>query len=83
MKRLIYQVYVGKRSKLYDHCVNSVAEYCKAHDLQNGPDKRVIFPDKNVIKLLRLTKDNEPLTFFNLQKYMKVHYPNKEGVYTN
>ena len=58
-------------------------EYCKAHDLQNGPDKRVIFPDKNVIKLLRLTKDNEPLTFFNLQKYMKVHYPNKEGVYTN
>jgi chromatin remodeling complex protein RSC6 len=58
-------------------------EYCKAHDLQNGPDKRVIFPDKNVIKLLRLTKDNEPLTFFNLQKYMKVHYPNKEGVFSN
>ena len=58
-------------------------EYCKAHDLQNGPDKRVINPDKVVMKLLRLTKDNEPLTFFNLQKYMKVHYPNKEGVYTN
>lgn len=58
-------------------------EYCKAHDLQNGPDKRVINPDKNVMKLLRLNKDSEPLTFFNLQKYMKVHYPNKEGVYSN
>ena len=58
-------------------------EYCKAHDLQNGPDKRVIHPDKTVMKLLRLNKDSEPLTFFNLQKYMKVHYPNKEGVYSN
>ena len=58
-------------------------EYCKAHNLQNGPDKRVINPDKTVTKLLRLSKDNEPLTFFNLQKYMKVHYPNKEGVYIN
>jgi len=25
MKRLIYQVYVGKRSHLYDHCVESVS----------------------------------------------------------
>jgi hypothetical protein len=31
-------------------------------------------------KLLRLKKGDE-LTFFNLQKYMKVHYPNKDGVY--
>jgi lipopolysaccharide biosynthesis glycosyltransferase len=27
MKRLIYQVYVGKRSKLYDHCTASVKKY--------------------------------------------------------
>ena len=58
-------------------------EYCKAHDLQNGPDKRVIHPDKTVMKLLRLDKNSEPLTFFNLQKYMKVHYPNKDGVYVH
>ena len=56
-------------------------EYCKAHNLQNGPDKRVINPDKTVMKLLRLDKHSEALTFFNLQKYMKVHYPNKDGVY--
>lgn len=27
MKRLIYQVYVGKKSKLYNHCTASVKEY--------------------------------------------------------
>lgn len=31
MKRLVYQVYVGKRSKLYDHCVESVKAYCERH----------------------------------------------------
>ena len=29
MKKLIYQVYLGKRSKLYDHCTASVKEYAK------------------------------------------------------
>ena len=41
MKRLIYQVYVGKRSKLYDHCVESVKQYCKRygidHEVQRSP----------------------------------------------
>ena len=35
MKRLIYQVYVGPRSKLYDHCVASVAEYCKKYSIDH------------------------------------------------
>jgi hypothetical protein len=29
MKRLIYQVYVGKKSKLYNHCTASVKKYAK------------------------------------------------------
>lgn len=29
MKKLIYQVYTGKRSKLYDHCTDSVEAYAK------------------------------------------------------
>lgn len=29
MKKLIYQVYTGKKSKLYDHCTKSVAEYAE------------------------------------------------------
>ena len=33
MKRLIYQVYVGKKSKLYDHCTSSVKAYCKEHSI--------------------------------------------------
>lgn len=35
MKRLIYQVYVGQRSRLYDHCVDSVAQYCKEHNIDH------------------------------------------------
>ena len=35
MKRLIYQVYLGKKSRLYDHCVASVAEYCKRHGIDH------------------------------------------------
>jgi len=41
MKRLIYQVYTGKKSKLYDHCTKSVAEYAKRigadHIVQRTP----------------------------------------------
>jgi hypothetical protein len=33
MRRLIYQVYVGPRSKLYDFCTASVANYCDVHGL--------------------------------------------------
>tara|TARA_B110000977_G_C11078372_1_gene491984 strand:+ start:316 stop:1092 length:777 start_codon:yes stop_codon:yes gene_type:complete len=48
MKRLIYQVYVGKKSALYDHCTDSVAAYCKEYDIdhviQRSP-KLMIRPD--------------------------------------
>lgn len=33
MKRLIYQVAVGKPSKLYEHCIESVSNYCKNHGI--------------------------------------------------
>lgn len=42
MKRLIYQVYVGKKSKLYDHCIASVSEYCKRHDITHIVQKTPI-----------------------------------------
>jgi len=45
MKRLIYQVYVGKRSKLYDHCVKSVQDYCDKYGIdyhiQTQPKLRI------------------------------------------
>ena len=54
--------------------------YCKEHGLQGEKDKRVLKADKTLKKLLRLGP-KDVLTFFNLQKYMKVHFPNKEGVF--
>jgi chromatin remodeling complex protein RSC6 len=57
-----------------------ITKYCQEHDLQKKEDKRTIHPDKTLRDLLRIKKGDE-LTFFNLQKYMKVHYPNKDGVY--
>ena len=57
-----------------------IHEYCKTKNLQNPADKRHIKADASLRKLLKMTKEDD-LTFFNLQKYMKVHFPNKEGVY--
>ena len=57
-----------------------IHQYCKEKNLQNPADKRQIKADASLRKLLKMTKDDD-LTFFNLQKFMKVHFPNKEGVY--
>ena len=45
MKRLIYQVYTGKRSNLYDFCVDSVMAYSERygidHIVQKNPQMRI------------------------------------------
>jgi len=45
MKRMIYQVYTGKPSKLYDHCIASVKKYCNEHNIdhivQRTPKMRI------------------------------------------
>lgn len=35
MKRLIYQVSIGKPSKLYEKCIQSVREYCEYHKIDH------------------------------------------------
>ena len=45
----------------------------KEHNLQDPENKRRILPDKKLGKLLN-AGSNE-VTYFNLQKYMKVHFP--------
>src|SRR5210317_1495404 len=35
MKRLVYQVSVGKPSKLYQYCIESVAEHCKKYNIEH------------------------------------------------
>ena len=54
--------------------------YIRAHSLQDKDNGRKIIPDTKLKGLLKIKKGEE-LTYFNLQKYMKVHFPNKEGVY--
>jgi len=44
MKRLIYQVCLGRqgKSKLYQHCINSVARYCEKHGIEHRVQKTPI-----------------------------------------
>jgi hypothetical protein len=35
MSQMIYQVSVGKPSKLYQHCIASVARYCEKYDIEH------------------------------------------------
>lgn len=42
MKQMIYQVYVGKKSQLYDFCVDSVARYCKKYNIDHIVQKTPI-----------------------------------------
>lgn len=48
--------------------------YIKNNSLQDQENKRKIIPDEKLRKLLGVTKNDE-VTYFNLQKYMKVHFP--------
>ena len=52
--------------------------YCRENKLQLESDKRKIVPDAPLKKLLKMQAGDE-LTFFNLQTYMKKHFPDKEG----
>lgn len=51
-----------------------LTQYIKQHNLQDPQNKRTILPDKKLQKLLNTKKEDE-VTYFNLQKYMKVHFP--------
>ena len=48
--------------------------YIKEHELQDPSNRRKILPDKKLQTLLN-TKKSDEVTYFNLQKYMKVHFP--------
>jgi len=51
--------------------------YIKQHNLQDEKNKRSINPDQKLTALLKVGK-GESVTYFNLQKYMKAHFPKKE-----
>ena len=51
-----------------------LTNYIKDNKLQDESDRRKILPDKKLKKLLNVAPGEE-VTYFNLQKYMKVHFP--------
>ena len=50
-----------------------IHEYVKNNNLQNPTNRRIINPDAKLKKLLN-TKGTDELSYFNLQKYLKVHF---------
>lgn len=47
--------------------------YIQEHKLQDKANGRIIHADAKLSKLLKLSKDDE-LTYFNLQRFMKIHF---------
>jgi chromatin remodeling complex protein RSC6 len=47
--------------------------YIQEHKLQDKANGRIIHADAKLSKLLKLSKEDE-LTYFNLQRYMKIHF---------
>ena len=50
-----------------------INEYINAHKLKDEKCGRQINPDDKLSKLLKI-QENEILTFFNLQRYLKIHF---------
>ena len=55
-----------------------ISQYVKKNNLQNPENRREIFPNDKLRKLLEVGKD-ETLTFFNLQRFMKIHFVKPES----
>jgi len=53
-----------------------ITTYIHDKKLQNPENKRHILPDEKLGALLCVT-DKDQVTYFNLQKYMKLHFPKK------
>jgi chromatin remodeling complex protein RSC6 len=51
-----------------------ITKYINEHNLKDKDCGRQINPDAKLSKLLDIKAGGEPLTFFNLQKYLKVHF---------
>jgi chromatin remodeling complex protein RSC6 len=53
-----------------------INDYIKSNNLKDQQNGRIIHPDSKLTVLLNV-KDGEQLSYFNLQKYMKHHFPKK------
>ena len=51
-----------------------IIKYIADHELQNPENRKIIRPDESLKQLLGI-QEGEEVTYFNLQKYMKHHFP--------
>ena len=58
--------------------IKRIAAYVKEHNLENPENRRQIKPDAALQKLLKVSQKDE-VTYFNLQKYLKSHFPQQTG----
>ena len=56
-----------------------INEYIKANNLQNPADKRQIFPNDELRRVLKIN-DKDQVTFFNLQSYLSHHFAKSKPV---
>jgi chromatin remodeling complex protein RSC6 len=52
-----------------------VSSYVKSHGCFDPANKRRIVPDGALARLLKATDAEKPITYLNLQSYLKVHFP--------
>jgi hypothetical protein len=52
-----------------------VSSYVKSHGCFDPANKRRIVPDGALSRLLKATDAEKPITYLNLQSYLKVHFP--------
>ena len=77
-------VFLGKEPGTWlarTEVTKELSKYFKKHNLQNPENRRIIFPNKQVKKLLRL-KSGDELSYFNLQRYISPHFPKKKKAVT-
>lgn len=55
-----------------------VNNYIKKHNLQNPDNKKKITPDETLRALLKIKVDDNTLTYFSMQKYLKDHFPKED-----
>ena len=67
------------RGELYSRqtVTKTINKYVKDNELQNPDNRRFILLDSEAgLKLKALLRDpDQPLTFFNIQRYLRPHYP--------
>ena len=51
-----------------------ITNYIRDNKLQDMKERKSIKPDAALIKLLKLKSPDEQVTYFNLQKYLSIHY---------